>query len=98
MSDNSNSDDKTVSRPSVNSGGGHTLSLKRPTLEQARVKQNFAHGRTKTVVVETKRKRFGDDAKPAGTPVAEDRPKFVSQPRVEPAPASSLASKSWRKS
>ena len=87
MSDNSNSDDKTGSRPSVNSGGGHTLSLKRPTLEQARVKQNFAHGRTKTVVVETKRKRFGDDTKPAGTPVAEDRPKFVAQPRVVAAPA-----------
>ena len=81
MSDNSNSDDKTGSRSS-----GNTLSLKRPGLEQSRVKQNFAHGRTKTVVVETKRKRFGED-KPAGTTVVEDRPKFVSQPRVEAAPA-----------
>ncbi len=44
--------------------GGGTLTLKRPVVEQSRVKQSFAHGRTKTVVVETKRKRIGDD-KPA---------------------------------
>ncbi len=38
-------------------GGKPTLSLKRTTLEMGRVKQNIGHGRSKTVVVETKRKR-----------------------------------------
>ena len=43
------------------------------------MKQSFAHGRTKTVVVETKRKRMGDD-KPAA---AEAKPAaFQSQPKV----------------
>jgi translation initiation factor IF-2 len=38
---------------------GGTLTLKRPAaVEQSRVKQSFSHGRTKTVVVETKRKTF----------------------------------------
>jgi translation initiation factor IF-2 len=59
--------------------GGGTLTLKRPVVEQSRVKQSFAHGRTKTVVVETKRKRMGDD-KPAA---AESKPAaFQSQPKV----------------
>ena len=86
MSDNNNSDDKQGSRPSVNSGGANTLSLKRPSLEQSRVKQSLAHGRGKTVVVETKRKRFGDD-RPAGAPAVEERSKFVVQPRVADTPA-----------
>ncbi len=38
-------------------GGKPTLSLKRTTLEMGRVKQNIGHGRSKTVVVETRRKR-----------------------------------------
>ena len=63
-------------------GGAGTLTLKRPAVEQSKVKQNFAHGRTKTVVVETKRKRFGDD-KPAAAPEA--KPQFQAQPRVAPA-------------
>ena len=65
---------------------GGTLTLKRPSVEQSRVKQSFSHGRTKTVVVETKRKRFGDDVKapvaPAA-PVAEAKPAvFQPRPRV----------------
>ena len=59
---------------------GGTLTLKRPAVEQSRVKQSFSHGRTKTVVVETKRKRFGDEAKPA--PVVETKPAFQPRPRV----------------
>ncbi|MEO9168255.1 MAG: translation initiation factor IF-2 associated domain-containing protein, partial [Aestuariivirga sp.] len=86
MSDNNNSDDKQGTRPTVNSGGANTLSLKRPSLEQSRVKQSLAHGRGKTVVVETKRKRFGDD-RPAGAPAVEERSKFVAQPRVADTPA-----------
>ncbi|MBG1232808.1 translation initiation factor IF-2 [Aestuariivirga litoralis] len=79
MSDTNNPNDTSGARP-----GGHTLSLKRPAVDQSRVKQNFAHGRTKTVVVETKRKRFGDD-RPAATttnPVAEEKPKLTPSPRV----------------
>ena len=44
---------------------GRTLSLRRPAVEQGRVRQNFPHGRSKTVVVETKRKRVIQPAKPA---------------------------------
>ena len=56
-----------------------TLTLKRPSLEQSRVKQSFSHGRSKSVVVETKRKRFGEDAKPA---TADSKPGFQAKPRV----------------
>ncbi len=41
---------------------GRRLGMRRTTVEQGRVKQSFSHGRTKTVVVETKRKR------PVGAP------------------------------
>ena len=69
MTDNNDKDRKTdSSRPA-----GGTLTLKRPSIEQSKVKQSFGAGRSKTVVVETKRKRF-DDHKPAGTPEA--RPAF----------------------
>jgi translation initiation factor IF-2 len=79
MSDtNDKNDTKSGSRP-----GGGTLTLKRPAIEQSRVKQSFSHGRTKTVVVETKRKRFGDD-KPA--PAPEAKPVFQPQPKVAVAP------------
>ncbi len=57
-----------------------TLTLKRPAVEQSRVKQSFSHGRTKTVVVETKRKRFGED-KPAA-PIVEAKPAFQAKPRI----------------
>jgi translation initiation factor IF-2 len=60
---------------------GGTLTLKRPAVEQSRVKQSFSHGRTKTVVVETKRKRFGEETKPAA-PVAEQRQGFQAKPKV----------------
>ena len=51
MSDTKTGDDKTLS---VNTK--KTLTLKRPGVEQSTVRQNFSHGRTKSVVVETKRK------------------------------------------
>ncbi len=69
MTDNNDNDRKSDTRP-----GGGTLTLKRPAVEQSRVKQSFGAGRSKTVVVETKRKRFDD--KPAGA--AEQRPVFQS--------------------
>jgi translation initiation factor IF-2 len=77
MSDLNDKTDKPESRPQ-----GATLSLKRPTVEQSRVKQNFAHGRTKTVVVETKRKRFGEDKPAVAAAVVEEKPKFQAAPRV----------------
>lgn len=48
MSENNN--DKTT--------GKKTLTLKRSVLEKSTVKQNFSHGRTKAVVVETKRRKI----------------------------------------
>nr|MDL4810551.1 translation initiation factor IF-2 associated domain-containing protein [Brucella abortus] len=59
MSDKTN-DDKTLS---VNPK--KTLTLKRPGVEQSTVRQNFSHGRTKAVVVETKKRKFSrPDEKP----------------------------------
>jgi len=46
-------DDKTLS---VNTK--KTLTLKRPGVEQGTVRQSFSHGRTKAVVVETKKRKF----------------------------------------
>jgi translation initiation factor IF-2 len=60
---------------------GGTLTLKRPAVEQSRVKQSFSHGRTKTVVVETKRKTFGKDAKPS-SPALDAKTVFAPKPRV----------------
>ncbi len=62
---------------------GRTLSLRRPAVEQGRVRQNFPHGRSKTVVVETKRKRVIQPAKPA-EPESAAAPKAASP---SPAPA-----------
>ena len=77
MSDIIDNNDKTgVAR------SGSTLSLKRPSVDLSKVKQNFAHGRTKTVVVETKRKRIGE-----GGVAVDDKPKFVVTPKVAEAPA-----------
>jgi translation initiation factor IF-2 len=78
MTDNNDKDRK----PEGNRPGGGTLTLKRPSIEQSKVKQSFGAGRSKTVVVETKRKRF-DDHKPAGA-APEPRPAFQPQPRVSP--------------
>jgi translation initiation factor IF-2 len=72
---------------------GGTLTLKRPAVEQSRVKQSFSHGRTKTVVVETKRKRFGDDNKPAANvPPPESRQEHQPRPRIatQDAPAATV--------
>jgi translation initiation factor IF-2 len=66
---------------------GRTLSLRRPAVEQGRVRQNFPHGRSKTVVVETKRKRVIQPAKP-GEPEAGAAPKAQAPaPATAPAPS-----------
>ena len=77
MTDNNDKDRK----PEGNRPGAGTLTLKRPSIEQSKVKQSFGAGRSKTVVVETKRKRIGDD-KPGAA--GEARPAFQAQPRVTP--------------
>ena len=73
MTDNNDKDRK----PEGNRPAGGTLTLKRPSIEQSKVKQSFGAGRSKTVVVETKRKRLGDDK-----PTAPLEPKAA--PRVTP--------------
>jgi translation initiation factor IF-2 len=61
-----------------------TLGVRRPA-EQSRVKQNFPHGRTKTVVVETKRKFGPGQAGQTATP-RPPQPTFQPQPRVAQQP------------
>jgi translation initiation factor IF-2 len=75
------SDDKTLH---VNTK--KTLTLKRPGTEQGTVRQNFSHGRTKSVVVETKKRKFArPDEKPDTPSLAQGlRPR--PQPQA-PAPA-----------
>lgn len=66
--------------------GGKTLSLKR-TVESGHVRQNFSHGRSKSVVVEKKKKRTlktGGEAAPA--PVEEKAKPAVAKAAPEPAP------------
>jgi len=77
MSDTKSGDDKTLSVTPKK-----TLTLKRPGVEQSTVRQNFSHGRTKSVVVETKRKfvKPGERPEPAAASVFAPRP-------AAPAPA-----------
>jgi len=77
MTDTKTGDDKTLS---VNPK--KTLTLKRPGVEQGTVRQNFSHGRTKAVVVETKKRKFSRPDEP----VAPMRPKPPA-PSAAPAPA-----------
>ncbi|MCZ8184079.1 MAG: translation initiation factor IF-2 [Beijerinckiaceae bacterium] len=67
MSENNGTGDKTLSV-------SKTLSLKRP-VEQGVVKQSFSHGRTKSVVVETVKRRPGGGFEPRETkpPVVETK-------------------------
>jgi translation initiation factor IF-2 len=68
--------------------GGKTLSLKR-TVESGHVRQNFSHGRTKTVVVEKKKSRtLKTGAAAAEEPAAAKKaPAAAKKPAEEPAPA-----------
>jgi len=71
MSETKDQDDRKLGSPA------RTLGVRKTTVEQGRVRQSFSHGRTKTVVVETKRKR---------APVS-GRPDAASQPEAKPAVA-----------
>ena len=87
MSDTKSGDDKTLSVTPKK-----TLTLKRPGLEQGTVRQNFSHGRTKSVVVETKKRKFslpGDKPEPVAAPASVFAPKpapVVAAPVVQEAP------------
>ncbi|MBX4335466.1 translation initiation factor IF-2 [Bartonella raoultii] len=78
-----------------------TLTLKRSVLETSTVKQNFSHGRTKAVVVETKRRKItrpdekAETQKPITKPhVAPQRskPRFEDKKPSEPVSKSNLSS------
>ncbi|UXN61379.1 translation initiation factor IF-2 [Phyllobacterium zundukense] len=86
MSDTKSTDDKTLG---VNK---KTLTLKRPGVEQSTVRQNFSHGRTKSVVVETKKRKFSlPDQKPevappvAATPAPTPAAAAPARPAPQPA-------------
>jgi translation initiation factor IF-2 len=87
MSDTKSGDDKTLS---VNTK--KTLTLKRPGMEQGTVRQNFSHGRTKAVVVETKKRKFSmpgekPDAAPAAVSLFKPKPQAAAPaPVVQEAP------------
>ena len=78
MSDSNSGDDKTLSvKPKK------TLTLNRSGLEQSTVRQSFSHGRSKAVVVETKKRKF---TRPDEKPVEKVAP-APAAPRAEAAPA-----------
>ncbi|HWK69079.1 MAG TPA: translation initiation factor IF-2 [Rhizobiaceae bacterium] len=84
MSDTKSGDDKTLS---VNTK--KTLTLKRPGMEQGTVRQNFSHGRTKSVVVETKKRKFslpGDRPEPVVVQPLKPKPAVTVAPPVNEAP------------
>ena len=82
MSDSN--DDKTISV-----SGKKTFSLKRPSIEQGTVRQEMGRGRTKAVVVETRKRRINrpeDENKPAQTISLKPRAPAPAQPAAkEPA-------------
>lgn len=77
MSDTKSGDDKTLSVTPKK-----TLTLKRPGLEQGTVRQNFSHGRTKSVVVETKKRKFS---------LPGDKPESVAPSVFAPKPTAAAA-------
>ena len=76
-------DSTDSSERKLKASGGKTLSLKR-TVESGHVRQNFSHGRSKSVVVEKKKKRT---INPGGV-AAEPTPpvKEAASPKAVPAP------------
>ena len=81
MSDTKSGDDKTLSVSTKK-----TLTLKRPGMEQGTVRQSFSHGRSKSVVVETKRKFVKPGERPEVATIFKPRPQPVAAPVAPPAP------------
>ncbi|MBV6651570.1 MAG: translation initiation factor IF-2 N-terminal domain-containing protein, partial [Hoeflea sp.] len=86
MSDSN--DDKTTSVT-----GKKTFSLKRPSVEQGMVRQEMGRGRTKAVVVETRKRRINrpEDDKPVPPVTLKPRPAPAAEKPAEPAPAAKSA-------
>ncbi|MBN9037012.1 MAG: translation initiation factor IF-2 [Rhizobiales bacterium] len=82
MSDTKSGDDKTLSVSTKK-----TLTLKRPGMEQGTVRQSFSHGRSKSVVVETKRKFVKPGERPEVATIFKPRPQPVAAPVAPPAAA-----------
>ncbi|MBX3506652.1 MAG: translation initiation factor IF-2 N-terminal domain-containing protein, partial [Parvibaculum sp.] len=82
-------DQADTSERKPKAAGGKTLSLKR-TVESGHVRQNFSHGRSKSVVVEKKKKRT---LKTDGTPAAVEEKAKPAAPAPAPkeAPAAAAA-------
>ena len=70
--------------------GGRTLTLRGGPGETTRVRQSFSHGRTKSVVVEKKRKRILTPTQAAPTPAAPAAPTAPQRP-VAPRPPEAAA-------
>src|SRR5471032_1738032 len=97
------SDENENGRNNPGAPGGRaplTLKPRAGAVSSGTVKQSFSHGRSKTVVVETKRRRV--DGPPVPAPVGAARPVFdipkprapepaAPTPRPAPAPSSSTA-------
>jgi len=81
-------DSTDSSERKLKASGGKTLSLKR-TVESGHVRQNFSHGRSKSVVVEKKKKRTINPggAAPAPEPTPPAKEAAAPQPKPEAAPA-----------
>ena len=77
-------DSTDSSERKLKASGGKTLSLKR-TVESGHVRQNFSHGRSKSVVVEKKKKRTINPGGAAPEPAP--APKEAAAPKPEAAPA-----------
>ncbi|PKQ09682.1 MAG: translation initiation factor IF-2 [Alphaproteobacteria bacterium HGW-Alphaproteobacteria-12] len=78
-------DQADTSERKPKAAGGKTLSLKR-TVESGHVRQNFSHGRSKSVVVEKKKKRTLKTAADAAPAPSEEAPKKKAAPKEAPAP------------
>ncbi|WP_273759855.1 translation initiation factor IF-2 [Bartonella sp. ML70XJBT.G] len=81
--------------------GKRTLTLKRSVLETSTVKQNFSHGRTKAVVVETKRRKITrpDEKTEIQQPITKphvasqrSKPRFEEEKPSKPVAKSNLSS------
>ncbi len=88
------SDTKDTEQSKTAAGGRKPLSLQR-TVESGHVRQNFSHGRSKSVLVEKKRKRMisapgsavETPPKPVEKPVEPVKAKVAVSPRSKPRPA-----------
>ena len=81
MNDSADSSDRKLK-----ASGGKTLSLNR-TVESGHVRQNFSHGRSKSVVVEKKKKRTINPGGAAPQPAPEPAAPVAAAPAPAPTPA-----------